>query len=376
MAITQEQKERLEHHLQRAEKLHDIGELEAALQEFRRALKLATAKSETESIQASIKELKELIGYVSTMEDSKIPLSENLNELFKEHANRIYAVLIASAAVVLIGVSATAFSNLFSTSFDDPNPQASENLSEDKITLGVDNYKDNPDYGAHSGNTNSKLKIEDSDSRVTITLPDEFMAPYPEKYLQKDTPLREEALATSKELETLRRNQKVSVRGLSKDKKWVEVLSPTEKMGYLPFDSISDDRMRTAAEIDRAILAKMGNKYWEIELAGDRPPYAYFLHVNAPDAEQAGQGLISAYTAYAARQLLELLNLNAQIRLKRVEAEAAPPRFNSVSQTVSVDFRIFGITDNKREEVGHKTLSIRKDPQSQRFILRMPLEGV
>src|SRR3990167_7925820 len=141
------------------------------MKEFRKALRLAETKAESEAILASLKEIKELIGYVSTMEEEEIPLGESLNELFKEHANRIYGVLIASAAVVLLGVSVTALSN--NVGLSEPEPEASVNIADDKVGKGEGHYKENPDYGAHSMGTNPKLKIEDSDSRITITLPDE-----------------------------------------------------------------------------------------------------------------------------------------------------------------------------------------------------------
>lgn len=374
MAIIKESKKRLQQHLQKAEKLHEQGDLTEAMQEFRKALRLAESKAEMESIQASLKEIKELIGYVSTMEEEEIPLSESLNALFKEHANRIYGVLIASAAVVLLGVSVSALSDRFPSA--EPEPGPSENLAEDKVAKGEGHYKENPDYGARTMGVNPVLKIEESDSRITITLPDEFIAPYPEKYLRQDASLLAEAQVGSAELAKLKRNQKLPIQGLSPDKKWAKAQYQGQ-LGWVPVSGLADDRIKSPEEIDQAILEEMGQKYWEIEIQGDQAPYTYFLHVNAPSPETAGEGLISAYSAYASRQLLEMLNLHAQIRLKKVETEAAPPQISPDRKSVSVQFRLFSLNElDKREEIGSKTLVIRQDVQSQRFVLRMPLEGV
>ncbi|MGE3728363.1 MAG: hypothetical protein AB7I41_22630 [Candidatus Sericytochromatia bacterium] len=374
MAIIKESKKRLMQHLQKAEKLHDQGELTEAMKEFRKALRLAETKSETEAIQASLKEIKELIGYVSTMEEDEIPLGESLNELFKEHANRIYAVLIASAAVVLLGISVSALSNSYS--FDEPEPEPSVNLAEDKVGKGEGHYKENPDYGAHSMATNTKLTIKDSDSRITITLPDEFLAPYPEKYLRDSGELLAAPQSKAALLAPLNRNQKLPIRGVSPDKQWAQA-EFEGKLGWVPVALLADERIKSPEEIDKAVREEMGQKYWEIEIQGDQAPYSYFLHVNAPNPQKAGEGLISAYSAYASRQLLEMLNLHAQIRLTRVEAEAAAPVISTDQKSVSVSFRLFSVNQqDKREEIGSKTLVIRQDAVNKRFVLRMPLEGV
>jgi hypothetical protein len=374
MAIIKESKKRLRQHLQKAEKLHEQGELTEAMKEFRKALRLAETKAESEAILASLNEIKELIGYVSTMEEEQIPLGESLNELFKEHANRIYGVLIASAAVVLLGVSVTALSNNFISS--EPEPEASVNFAEDKVAKGEGHYKENPDYGARTMATNPKLNLEESDSRITITLPDEFLAPYPEKYLRDQASLLAAPQPKAPVIANLSRNQKLPIQGLSPDKQWAQA-EFEGKLGWVPVAFLADDRIKSPEEIDKAVLEEMGQKYWEIEIQGDQAPFSYFLHVNAPSPEKAGEGLVSAYSAYASRQLLEMHNLHAQTRLTKVEAEASAPVVSSDLKSVSVNFRLFGINEQgKREEIGSKTLVIRQDSESKRFVLKMPLEGV
>lgn len=371
-----EQHEQLRKQLQKAEQLHERGELHASLKEFKKALALASAKSEMETIQASMREIRELIAYVSDMEPSHVSLKEFMGHFFQENAIRIYALLIVSALVVLVALSLGPIQEIFSGAEPSLLPQASEHLNEDKVVLGDRNVRTNPDFGNRGGEVSPALVIKESDSRITITLPDQFLAPYPEKYLRQSTALLEEPRVGAARRLLLKANEKVSVRARSPDGQWLRVWSANSRSGWLPLSALMDEPRRSAAEIDREIFTQMGNKYWEIEIRGDQQPYAYFLHVNAPDAQRAGEALLAGYRAYAARQLVQLSNLQAQVKLLTYEVQAAKPQLSADGGTLTLVLTLFSINENQlRQQAGTQTLVIRKDARTGRFILTQPLEG-
>ncbi|PIQ26924.1 hypothetical protein COW36_16970 [bacterium (Candidatus Blackallbacteria) CG17_big_fil_post_rev_8_21_14_2_50_48_46] len=376
MAVVEEKDKRLQQHLLRAEKLHERGDLVNSLKELRQALGLARDQSERTEIQDSIREIREMLEYVSDMTEHDVSLSEFAVSFFKDNARRIYGVLIASTAVVLLAVSIGPLQQILSSPAPEPEPSVSVNNGEDKIVMGDNNVQDNPDYGAHSGNMSPVLKMEETDSRVTITLPDQFLAPYPEKYIMQATVLRNEADLKAGAVAQLKVNESVSVRGVSPDKKWAQVWNQENRSGWVPVLVLGDQRKLTAQEIDKAIFKQMGQKYWEIEVRGERPPYAYFLHVNAPDGKRAVQSLQDAYSAYAGRQLVSLANQQAQIKIKTFEVEPEPARFAMGDKEITLKLNLFSINEmNLRKQAGHKTLLIRRDLNSGRYILKMPLEG-
>lgn len=370
------QHERLLKQLQKAEQLHENGDLEAALKAFKKARAFAETQTQIETVEAAIREIRELISYVSDMEPAHLSFKEFLKHFLQENALRIYGLLIASALVVLVTLSLGPIQQIFSDTQFPTLPQPSENLAEDKVVLGDRTAQTDPDFGSRGGEFSPALVIKESDSRITITLPEEFLAPYPEKYLRQQTPLLQEPCPEATPLLLLKAHEKVSVRARSPDGQWVRVWNAEGRSGWVPLKALMDELPRSAAAIDREIFTHMGNKYWEIEVRGEQAPYTYFLHVNAPDATRAAEALLAGYRAYAARQLVQLSNLQADIRIQTFEVEAEKPLLSADGRTLTLKLKLFSTNENQvRQAAGEKTLVIQKDAQSGRFILNQRLES-
>ncbi len=375
MPSREQQRQQMEQLVRQAEREHDDGELTDALKTYKRAYELTQTKEEKARIEKRMQELREMAQFVSAADSEGHTLGEDLAENVKANIRYAYGagifVVICLLAVFVLGP-------LLSQPTTDRADQTFEDLSQDKVGKGDSNNVDTLDeFGANPGGTggaNAQVEDKEGESRLSFHIPEAFLDPYPTAYVGKaDTPWFADASAQT-ELGKLPLNAQVEMHGKqgSDQNPWIEVVY-NQQTGWIAAEALSDNRIQTPEEVDAEIKARLGGRYWEVQVEGKDPPFDYFLYVNAPTARLAYEGAISGYSSYASRQMLDLVNTHSHVKTKQFEVEAAEPQWAPDRKGVVVPLKIFATNEKgERSEAGSQTITI--PLEKGRFVLRMPLE--
>ncbi|MGV3524529.1 MAG: hypothetical protein ACO1RX_09900 [Candidatus Sericytochromatia bacterium] len=371
-------REQFAEHVERAKRMHQTGDLSEALKEYRQAIEFASDAKTRKAVQKHIDELHDMVTFVNTVENEGPDSSERIKDWIQANLVALWGGAIVTALVLL---AVLIFPPLLqalkgnSSAQPLPSPSASSELP-DKIAEA----EGNSESGELKGKRDSTaLEIEESDSRVTLTVPDYILEPFPSKYIV----LPEAALFSEAPpaqgvdpVKKLPQNSQVLLVGKTAAADWLQIRLPDRQDYWVSAASLGDNRVKSPAEIDAEIKAALGGKYWEIDIEGGAAPFTYFLHVNAPTPEIAYTALLEAYRHYAGRQLLKLYNTHTHQPLKTIEVEATPPQFQGLPPQIPVHLELFSVTpSHERASLGAKDLQLLRTP-SQRYRLRQPLEGL
>lgn len=370
-------REQFAEHVERAKRMHQTGDLSEALKEYRQAIAFASDAKTRKSVQKHIDELHEMVTFVNTVDSEGPDSGERIKDWIQANLVTLWGGAIVLALVLLATLVFPPLMQALKGSGAQPLPSPSSSAElPDKIAEA----DGNSESGELKGKRDSAaLEVEESDSRVTLTVPDYILEPFPSKYIvlpeadlySQATP--PEGTAPARKLE---QNSQVLLVGKTKTADWLQIRLPDRQDYWVSAASLGDNRVKTPAEIDAEIKAALGGKYWGIEIEGGSAPFTYFLHVNAPNPEFAYAALLEAYRHYAGRQLLKLHNAHTHQPLKTIEVEAATPQFHGQPAQIPVHLELFGVTrSNERASLGAKDLQLLRTP-SQRYRLRQPLEGL
>ncbi|PKL76667.1 MAG: hypothetical protein CVV27_09130 [Candidatus Melainabacteria bacterium HGW-Melainabacteria-1] len=263
-----------------------------------------------------------------------------------------------------------------------PAPAPMPSVSEDPDKIAEADGDNAAPMELRGKRDDTGMVIEESDSKVTLTIPARFLEPYPIRYVRQDqAPIQVGPADSAKPLDQLARNTRVQLIGANPAKTWLQIrrfedaqgkaLSKTQDV-WIRASLLADDRIRTPEEIDAEIKARFGGNYWAIEAKGN----ASMLLINAPTAQQAHDGLVTAFSHYASRQLLKLINAHGHQPFDSLEAESAPVQLNGNPASFRLDFKIYGHNAAKaRQMVGEKSLTVQRGSDG-RYRLREALEGL
>lgn len=392
-------KEKLQQLLQKAEQLHARGELNASLRLYRQAEKSAYDAKTRDLIQRQIAELHDMVSFVTTADEENDASRwlEKAKDWLQENTLTLLITAISFAFVAsAILLTPLVLRSLPADVSEDPAALETADLP-DRYERGDTSaptieLKGNAE-GKHAG-SNTAEKIKES-SRVTLSVPAQFLEPYPSRYLISDQPVFYAQPNSSQPLTGLKLPLNSPLLLLGKQDKWLRIKLPDTLVAQLsaaqaPAANIaagselwvekrylSDNPYKTPAQIDAEIKAAMGGKYWELGVEGKQAPYSYSLIVDAPTAQLAFSEALAGYQSYANRQLLKLINTHSHRDLKQIEVKALSPQPNGQPEQFALSFELFGstATGSSSELLGIKTLTLKRD-KDQRYLLRQSLEGL
>lgn len=373
MRLTAQQRKDYENHLARAARLHNTGDLSGALKAYREALKLADGEQQKQ-INGQIEELHDMLTFVSSVDDENAsggafaPL-----DWIKDHLQTLLlsGVVVASALLLLLIVPPLLQGGPGSQS--SPPPLSEQDL-EDTYARGdnsapVTELKGNLDPAG-------RQYVKEADSRMRLSVPAEILEPYPSKYVIEDQAPVSDSPGGSP-LIRLPRNQQVLLIGKSPKADWLRIRLADRRTVWIPARMLADEPYKTPAEIDAEIRASMGGRYWQLLVHGRDIPFSYFLRVNAPDAASAHAAAVAGYQDYASRQLLRMINQHSHRQIKAITVEAAPFKGGS-PERLTLDLTLYSqtATQSSRQLLGQQQITLERGPNTGRYLMQVPLEGM
>ncbi|MBF2053002.1 MAG: hypothetical protein IGS03_05995 [Candidatus Sericytochromatia bacterium] len=373
MRLTAQQRKDYENHLARAERLHNTGDLSGALKAYREALKLADDQQQT-AIKGQIDELHDMLTFVSSVDDENAARNSFAPlDWLKDHLQTLLlsGVVVASALLLLLIVPPLLQGGPGSQG--SPPPLSEEDLADTYArgdnSAPLTELKGNLDPA-------DRQYVKEADSRMRLSVPAEILEPYPSKYVIEDQAPISETPGGSV-LEKLPRNQQVLLIGKTPAANWLRIRLADRRMAWIPARMLADEPYKTPAEIDAEIKASMGGQYWQLLVHGREFPFSYFLRVNAPDAASAHAAVVAGYQAYASRQLLRMINRYSHRQIKTIAVEAASFTGGS-PERLDVNLSLYSQTNSRssRQPLGQQQVTLVRGPNTGRYLMQVPLEGM
>lgn len=373
MATVNEQKDKLAKKLAEAERRHNTGDLSGALKIYRSVLKETKIPETVTEIQHKIDELHDMLTFVeSVQEDDKANRKEQILDWLKDNTIPIFAGLILLTTVLLLfTLFPILLRQLEQASGPIPEPTPSEELPdtflEGDTSATVQELKGNRE--------DSGTPIKETSTRITLTVPKEFLSPYPIRYVIKaQAPVYPQAHAKSPPVKHLPLNTPVQLRGKNQDLTWLQIGYGKDQLAWIESRYLADRRYRSPAEVDADIKAALGNRYWRIEVKGTAAPFSYFLLVNAPNSDQASAALLEGYQKYASKQLVTMLNTYSHQKVKNIEVSVLSQKNSKSSLDMELSL-VWELSNGQKQMAGQKHFSIPKR-ENGRFFLYHMLEGI
>lgn len=374
MSIIEEKQEQLNTRLAEAKRLHNTGDLSGALKAYRSAIKFAHDSSVAEDIQQHIDELHDMVAFVETIqEDDKRPIKELVLDWVKDNTIAIFAALILISAITLIALLFPILINLVSSP-ETPQPEPSINQEElpDSYEGGdtsapIDDLKGNLE--------DTGLVIEESSTRISLSIPSKFLSPYPVRYvIRNEAPVYERPQQIKVPRYKLALNTPVSLHDKTSDEKWLKVSVNDTYEGWIAAEFLADKRYISPQELDQAIKSALGNRYWQIQVKGQSAPYSYSILINAPDAETAYQAISEAYQSFTSRQMVHMLNTYSHQKIKDIELKVQEKKLDNTH--LHLVFQLTKVLNNGTKiKTGQASFDIPKRNDG-RYFLHQALEGL
>jgi len=375
MEMLSQKHKNLEKSLKRAQRLHETGDLSGALKAYRLALPYARDDKTQQEIRSQIDELHDMLTFVQSVDTENQRSQIQVIDWLKDNTQTILTGLILLASILVLVLIVPGLIAQFGAA-DSPQTLLIDEL-EDKYERG-DSSATITELKGHRDSAG--LYIKESDSRVTLSIPAEILEPYPSKYvIQAQVPVFAVAEPGSdlSPIATLALNSQVLLTGKNPANTWLRVRLSDLSSGWVRAAALGDSPYRTPAQIDAEIKASMGGRYWQILVQGSEAPFRYFLRINAPNAEEAYAAVLAGYQDYASRQLLKLINTHTHQKVAAMEVEAAPLKPELAPNPLHVELTLYSLKNNQsRQLAGHKQISVVRGPNTGRYLLQTPLEGL
>lgn len=384
MESLEEKSKRLDDLIEQAEKLRDTENLRSAIKAYRKALPLARSPEQKDEIQSQIDDLHDMLVFVESEAEKKRPLHEQGLDLLRDNPIPVMvAIMMVVVGLLLTLVFPSVMASLSRRQQIEAPPPPKETVQPDKILEGDTSETIQDLKGTRK---DSGIDIEESDSVVTLTIPAEFMDPYPLKYVQQEGAQAYQAIPAAEDAPAdaeFALNEAVFLIGRSEDQNWLHIKRQSELKQdnalWMRPQNLGDHRQLTAEEIDARIKSHLGGQYWQIQAEGSEAPFSFFLYINAPNAQAAYQAMVAGYERYASKQLLTLLNTYSHNKVKRIEVHHSTPAHlaqNPKRFEVVFDLYQYNAQDY-RKRLGTSRFEIEKSQKSKtgRYVMRELLEG-
>lgn len=104
-ATQEERRKQLNRHLKQADRLHENGDLDQSLAEFRKALQYAYTREEVDKVNLNIQQLRALMQYVTNMESEDKSWMDRAKDLLHPHVKSIWISTAVVAGLMTVCLS-------------------------------------------------------------------------------------------------------------------------------------------------------------------------------------------------------------------------------------------------------------------------------